>query len=331
MKHIKKYSDFDKVNEELLGGVLNFLKGMWKKAISEIEKIGNDVNSIKEYVVNNTLNPKDDTSPLNKIIKDFSILKTANDQACMDLIVNLLDPATGALGKQGIGLLFNDKSLQGDKLKVKRVSIEYIVSESRNKTISDIKYQTDATKRNVKLTDKTYLPDLKKILLNAKQDESKKKVDTLNWVNSIIDKLKNNVKSLREDDIKEALNKNGVKSEGDYKIGDLVQYKMNGYNDTLKSEDQKDKIGEKKITKIDGDMITFLDKDGKEFNKDRKDIIGKASIDDGSNDSAKEAAVELGKIKNDKEKMSKVSNFAKFLNDPKNANKLPEIEKIIGK
>jgi hypothetical protein len=50
---IKRYSDIEPVNEEILGKIVNFFKNMWNKAIQELEKLGNDPNDVKDYIAEN--------------------------------------------------------------------------------------------------------------------------------------------------------------------------------------------------------------------------------------------------------------------------------------
>ena len=53
---------------------------------------------------------------------------TSLDDKAFGLIDALLNKDTGVLGKQGIGMLFNDKSLQGENMKTKRLTIEFIIN-----------------------------------------------------------------------------------------------------------------------------------------------------------------------------------------------------------
>lgn len=348
MKYLKKYDTF---NEELLGGIIDFFKKIWDKAIKDLEEMANDPNKIKEWAINNALNPKDDTNVFSQVLKEFQNKPTANDQDCLTLVDNLLDPETGSLGKQGIGMLFNNKALQGDDMKAKRAMLEFIINTSRNKTIADgkVKYaggpadgKVDPKKKNIDLKDTNHLPELKKVLV-AQKDEKKKKDDTLKWVNAtLIPVIQNYVKSIREEDVKASLQKQGIEIPGgDYKEGDEVIYLLKDKKkedwDKL-PDDQKNKPGEppasdivgvKKIEKIDGDNITFKDKDGKDFIKTKDEIIGKTTGEE-KGPNAQDLAKKLGDIKTDEDKMKKVSSFVDFINDEKNKDKLAEIEKTIG-
>ena len=323
---------------------------MWDKAIKELEVMDNDPNKIKDWVINNALNPKDDTNIFSKVIGEFQKKETASDQDCLDLVDNLLDPETGSLGKQGIGVLLSNKEMLGDKLKVKRSMLDYIITTARNKTISDAKVKfaggptdgkIDPKKKTVDLKDASHLPDLKKILIAQKDDEKKKKDESLKWVTTIlIPLIQNYVKTIKEDDIKAYLTKQGIQVGAEYKEGDTVIYLLQGKKkeewDKLQ-DDQKKKpndapanqlVGAHKISKIEGDNITLLDKDGKPtITKTKEDIISKFEEEKGPN--AQELAAKLGNIKTDEDKMKKVSGFVDFMNDEKNKDKVDQIEKII--
>ncbi len=352
MKHLRNFDKFKKsnVNEELLGGLMNWFKNMWNKAVKDLEGLEDDPNKIKEWVINNALNPKDDTNVFSQVLKDFQKKDKANDQDCLTLIDNLLDPETGSLGKQGIGVLLSNKALQGEKLKAKRVMLEYIVTTARNQTIAKIKFaggpkdgKIDPKKKNIDLKDTNHLPDLKKILIAQKTDEKKKKDETIKWVNvTFIPMIQNFVKAIKEDDIRAALTKQGIElSGGDYKEGDSVIYLL---KDKTKEEwdkltdDQKKLtaeapantiVGVHKIEKIEGDNVTLLDKDDKPtIVKTKEDIIGKSEVEKGPN--AQDLAKKLGDIKTDEDKMKKVSSYVDFMNDAANKDKIAEIDKIIG-
>lgn len=354
MKHIKGFEKFrgsKPVNEELLGGLMNWFKKMWDKSIKELEALDNDPNVIKKWTIDNAMNPKDDTNVFSQVIKDFTKKDNANDEDCLSLVDSILDPETGSLGKQGIGILLNNKAMQGEKLKAKRAMLEYIINTARNQTITKVKFaggptdgKIDPKKKIMDLKDTTHLPELKKILITQKDDDKKKKDETIKWVNTIlIPMVQNFIKAIKEDDIKESLNKQGIKFEdtSSYKEGDNVIYLKDGKKkedwDNL-TEEQRGKIeeqpasdivGSKKIERIDGDNIVFKGKDGKDFIKSKDEIIGKDKDDKGPN--AQELAKTLGEIKSDEVKMKQMDSIAKIIKDPEaNKDKIDQINKIIG-
>ena len=65
---IKRYSEIEPINEEILGKIVNFFKNTWNKAIQELEKLGNDPNDVKDYILKNTLNTKDDTNVFSQLL-----------------------------------------------------------------------------------------------------------------------------------------------------------------------------------------------------------------------------------------------------------------------
>jgi hypothetical protein len=276
---IKRVHELTPVNEEIIGPIINFFKNMWNKAIVELEKAANDPNKIKDYVINNTFNVKDDTNVFSEQIKTFKALPTANDQASLDLISYILDPETGCLGKPGIGVLLSNKKLQGESMQAKRKMLEFILTTTRDEVTKQVKYITDPKKRNVSLDDATYLPDLKKILKAAGTDEKKKKDDTLNYVNAtLIPKLVTAVKVIREEAISDSLKKAGIKvPTADYVAGDLVKYKTKKFDPTKDEDDQPEGgVAQGEVRKVEGDTITiYNDRIKTEIKKPKTDIIGK--------------------------------------------------------
>jgi hypothetical protein len=333
---IKRVHELTPVNEEIIGPIINFFKNMWNKAIVELEKAANDPNKIKDYVINNTFNVKDDTNVFSEQIKTFKALPTANDQASLDLISNILDPETGCLGKPGIGVLLSNKKLQGESMQAKRKMLEFILTTTRDEVSKQVKYITDPKKRNVSLDDLSYLPDFKKILKAAGTDEKKKKDDTLNYVNTnLIPKLVTAVKVIKEEAISDSLKKAGIKvPTADYVAGDLVKYKTKKFDPTKDEDDQPEGgVAQGEVKKVEGDTVTiYNDRIKTEIKKPKTDIIGKtegqAQKEGGEN--AKKAAEELSKIKDDEEKMDKIAKFAKYIRDDANKDKVAEIEKSMG-
>ena len=124
----------------------------------------------------------------------------------------------------------------------------------------------------------------------------------------------------------------------EYKVGDVVIYlrrkKKKEEFDAL-TDDEKKKptegkakeiVGVKKIEKIEGDKVTFLDKNGKPtISKTLKEIIGKI---EGQVEGEEDLQKKLGEIK--PEELKKVASYVDFISDEKNAAKVEEIEKIIG-
>ena len=326
MLYLKNYNEF-KLNEGLLDGLMNFFKGLWKKISAELQKLEDDPNKIKEYIINNCLNL---SSPNNLFKNEFDAYQKSDgsDKATFDFIDTILNKDTGILGKQGIGTLFNDKSLQGDKMKAKRITFEYIIKTARDIVIKKLKFDQ---KRIEDLKDTTYMPSLKEALKKEKNDTpadiKTKKDNIINWTKTnIITELINNVKAIREDDIKAIISKNGVSLSEEYKVGDVVRYKMDSFEEGTEPDKQPDNVGTLKINKINGDDYTFVGKHGTTFTKTKDQIIGKEKVDDsGDKNVVDDLKSKLANIKTDKNKMDKVDKLVDLLNTPEGEQKIDNI------
>ena len=155
------------------------------------------------------------------VLADFKKLTTANDQACLTLIESILDPQTGALGKQGLQPLYDDllKSF-GENLAPMNI-VQYAMETVRNRAIKDYKYaggpdggKVDPKKKNMDLKDTTHLPDLKKLLTTAKDDKKKKEI-TITWVGkTLMLRLTKYLTEIKEEDIKKYLESKKITSPG---------------------------------------------------------------------------------------------------------------------
>jgi hypothetical protein len=129
----------------------------------------------------------------------------------------------------------------------------------------------------------------------------------------------------------------------EYKVGDNVIYKRGKFNEEswkkitdddkkkpnegpMKDLQDKEEIGIKKISKIEGDKVSFEDAD---FTKTMADILGK--VEGGAQvEGQEDLQKKLGEMKSKPEELKKVSKYVDFMSDEKNAAKVEEIEKIIG-
>lgn len=132
----------------------------------------------------------------------------------------------------------------------------------------------------------------------------------------------------------------GAAKTEEYKVGDTVLYLLKGKTkqefDAL-TDDEKKKptegkageiVGVKKIEKIEGDKVTFLDKDGKPtIVKTLAEIVGKS--EGGEVEGEEDLQKKLGEMKSKPEELKKVASYVDFMSDEKNAAKVAEIEKII--
>jgi len=344
---IYKFIEQPTVNEELLNGLVNFFKNLWKKTALEISKMENDPNRIKDYIVNNTLNSTSANSIFKNEFDNFKKTKNPNDLNILNFINEILNPENGVLGKQGIGNLFNEPSLRGDKVKAKRIAFEFIINSARDFIIKKIKYDLKDNKfsrdqNTGKFIDNNLLSELKKEMPDANKLDINR-IST--WIdNNVFKSMQTFVKSIKEDDINKAIEKGGAKlgAMSYAKLKDLfdagtpVIYLLKGqskdsYNSAKKPEEQPNIVGVKKIETLDDkntdSSVIFLDKNGNPtIKKSYDDIIGAATEIGGNELKAKEA---LGKIKNDDVKMGKVAKFASFLSTA-TPEQQANIDKIIG-
>lgn len=201
MKYVKSFESHrnskvvEPVNEELLGGVLNFFKNLWNKAIAELDKLGENPKQedITSWISKNTLNPSDDSYMFKQQMDDFKRKTEANDQDCLTLVDGILNPETGALGKQGLQPMMDALSKKylpkkGETMHWIPADTKYVFQTIRNKAITQYKFaggpadgRIDPKKINVDLKDTIHLPDVKKILTTA-TDGKKKKDAIINWV-----------------------------------------------------------------------------------------------------------------------------------------------------
>jgi hypothetical protein len=367
MKYIKTFESHrnlkntEPVNEELLGGVINFFKNLWNKAIAELDKFGENPKQedITKWISTNTLNPSDDSYMFKQQMDDFKKKPEANDQDCLTLVDGILNPETGALGKQGLQPMMdalNKKypAKQGEPMHWLPADTQYIFETIRNKAIAQYKFaggptdgKIDPKKINVDLKDTTHLPDVKK-LLTAATDNKKKKDAIINWVEkTLVPQLVKFEQAITEDELNKNLDAKkitmGAGATEDYKVGDTVVYKREKFDqakwDALTDDDKKkpnegkmkelqaEEIGIKKISKIEGDKISFEDAD---FTKLKADILMKSEVEkaEGQEDLVKT----LGDVKaKNPEAIKKLSDIAKLYQDPDvNKDKIAEIEKQLG-
>ena len=374
MKYIRSFESHKKfskkveepVNEELLGGVINFFKNLWNKAIAELDKLGDkpSQDQVTKWISKNTLNPADDSYMFKQQMDDFKKKPEANDQDCLTLVDGILNPETGALGKQGLQPMMealNKKypPKKGEPMHWLPADVEYIFTTIRNKSIVQYKFaggpadgKVDPKKILVDLKDTTHLPDVKK-LLTAATDGKKKKEAIINWVEkTLIPQLVKFEQAVTGEELDKNLeakkitftgSEEGQEGAGDFKVGDMVIYKREKFNqeewDKLTDDEkkkpeegkmkelQKEQIGIKKISKIEGDKVSFEDAD---FTKEKGDILMKTEAEkaEGQEDLVKT----LGEVKaKNPEAIKKMSDIAKLYQDPEaNKDKIAEIEKQLG-
>jgi hypothetical protein len=374
MKYIKQFEKFrnekniEKVNEEIFGPIVNFFKGLWQKAVDEIKKLGKNpsVDQVEEWIDKNPMNPQDDTYVFKGVMDEFTKLQetNVNDQTCLDLIKNILDPQVGCLGKQGLQPLYDNiiKAFGNDTPTID--IIKFAFETIRNRAIKDYKYAggpdlkvgTDARVDDKKIfidvkTDSPHLPDFKKVLAGAGQDNKKKKQLTIDWVNKTLvprlDKYLSEIKNEQIDKYLETVGKEAPEAgpEGGYKTGDNVIYKREKFVEDewkkitdaeklkpnegkMKELQDKEMIGIKDIKEVKGDDISFEKGDGTLFTKKIDEILGK--VEGVKPEGQEDLVKKLGELKTKKpEDIKKVSQYVDFISDEKNKDKIVELDKII--
>ena len=363
MKYIKTFEShrsfrkLEPINEELLGNILNFFKNLWNKASEEIKKSLGDnpsIDNLQDWIDKNPLNPTDDSFLFKSLLDEFKKKPEANDEDCLNLVGNILDPETGALGKQGLQPLYDSLLKTFGRNLAPTNIIQFILENIRNRAIKDYKYaggpdggKVDQKKINKDIKDTTHLPDFKKVLIAA-TDPKKKKEAAINWVEkTLVPRLDKYLSEIKDEDVEKFLQSKNIEvpggEGGDYKVGDTVVYKREKFNqeewDKLTDDDKKkpnegkmkelqaEQIGIKKISKIEGDKVSF---EGADFTKTKADILMKTEAEkaEGQEDLVKT----LGDVKTkNPEAIKKLNDIAKLYQDPEaNKDKIDEIEKQLG-
>jgi len=366
MKYVKSFelhrnsSKLEPVNEELLGGIINFFKGLWSKAMEELKKLGEDPDTqeVKDWIGNNPFNPADNNYLFKNIMDEFKKKIEANDQDALTLVDNILNPETGVLGKQGLAPLYESlkkayPAIGGEVASSQYATFEYVFNTIRNKAIALYKFaggpsdgKVDPKKINVDLKDTIHLPDVKKLLIAA-TDGKKKRDAIINWCEkTLFPQLDKFADAITEEEVNKSLESKKIPvpeagPEGGYKVGDTVVYKREKFDqakwDALTDDDKKkpeegkmkelkvDGIGIKKISKIEGDKVSF---EGSEFTKTMGDILMK--IDEKA-EGQEDLSKKLGELKTkNPENIKKVGSFVDFISDEANKDKVAEIDKIMG-
>lgn len=316
--HIKKYNEYSSINEEFIGKLI-------KGALSGLSKIFTD--PFKDLVsdVKSTYKEDKPSSIKDIILSNFNqaidgvqkeLLKTKDETVVTGLMTQLISSLTEL--SNGLGTDFTT-AIGKDK-----VNGPLAVAKAIIVGFPDIKWDGIvgllSGKQNYKFSKINY----DKAIASQKDLESKKKT-----ANTFLENLQKDIvtvidRELSDDELTKIFNDNATKVKSDYKIGDVVKYKMDGYDVNKKEEEQKNLIGIGKIIIINGNTIS-IDTGKSKFDKPLSSIIGKN--EGGQN--AKDVANSLGKIKGDEEKMGDVATYSDFIQNPVNKDKIDQINKII--
>lgn len=313
MKYVKTYENYKKyrneevVNEELLGGIINFFKKLWDNIAKDIEALGKSPSfeKIDDFVEKRFFNPSDKNYIFKSILDEFKKKQDANNEDCFKLVDDTLD----AISTTNMQSLYDQLSKFYGKMLAPVEIIKFYFSTARNKAIKDFKFaggpdtqagqepKIDPKLKKLELTDTTHLPDFKKILAPTGEDRKKKKEVAITWVEkTLIPKILKYIQEITPEQVEKYLEIKKIpmpegSPEGGYKIGDTVIYKREKFNqdewgkltdDEKKDTEnpkmkelQKEQIGVKAITKIDDKNVTFMGDDGKEIIKPIEDILMK--------------------------------------------------------
>lgn len=325
MRYIKKYEEHI-VNEEFLGSLVNAFKNLFSKATEEIKKLGTNptMDDLQTWLEENSFNKSSPNFLFKSELDAFNKNPGADVEKCLGLITDILN----TIGDDNMNAFYSSLlKVFGSNLAPVE-TIKYYFKTARTKFIKDFKFlgvdaagKIDPTKINNDVnTDTTHLPELKKILKPIATDNKKCRDATLNWVNgTVVPRLLKYVQDIKPADVEAYLktkNIEAVKTDTDLKVGDIVTWKSKQGEDVRKP-----------ILKIEEDTLTFEDKEGKEFTKLKSEVV---KVKEDGEVKPEDLTNTLKDMKAKKpENIAKVSNFAKFLSDEANAEKVAEIEKII--
>jgi hypothetical protein len=96
-----------------------------------------------------------------------------------------------------------------------------------------------------------------------------------------------------------------------FKVGDVVKYKKEEYIDNKSPNEQPENIADGEVKEINGDIVLISNKNvGKDIEKNISDIL---IFKEDKAKKQEELKTELGKLKDDPKKLSKVLDFVKEL------------------
>lgn len=179
----------------------------------------------------------------------------------------------------------------------------------------------DKFKENSNLNSyKSVLSDIFNKMNNISNSLRKDYIDAVQKVDSIkekekiaADKIDNLYKVFKSEIDEEDYNEifDNKEYNGEYLVNDIIQYKLEGYDDSKKQENQKELVGKGRIKEIkDNEFIVIDEASNKELSLEMEQILGKEDLKL-SQDKLKS---ELGKIKDDEFKLGKVLSFVQKMN-----------------
>lgn len=311
-RKLKSYESFrngndQKLNEEILLKLFNWLKNQFKKAAEKINKIAGDYEEFKKFRKAQLLNPNDAGGFFSEIFKEYNAKPTFTDQDAFQMVQRMIDPDDSVLSQKSIAeLLVNIPDATEKKL------VAWQFETIRNKTLFELKYGGEAAKNFVagkplptpaidpkkisgeevtryttgpnvgKFIKETHLPGLK-AKLKASTDGAVIKKETITYVKDVV--IKTLIKysdQITEEAYNAATgNKGGtteekIKSYGVTKaeelVGKEIYYKRDGFDDKAPS---KDKVAKNTVKAYDQEKgFTIQGAEG-EFNKELDKLLSK--------------------------------------------------------
>ena len=236
MKYIKTFESYkdkknEPINEELFGGIINFLKGMWGKAVEEIKKLGEKptIEQLDTWIEENIFNRNSNSYLFKSVMDEFKKKTEANTEDCLTLVQSIIDPDLGALGKQGLSPLYDSLMKAFGKNLGPLSTIKYYFSTSRNKAIAEFKYaggpntvdpktlyvKVDGNKKIMDINNQTHIPALKAILKPLGDGADKAKKDaTVKWVEGVLlPRLLKYIQDIKKEDVQAYAKIEGIEEE----------------------------------------------------------------------------------------------------------------------
>ncbi len=231
----------------------------------------------------------------------FIFLQTLNTS--FDSVYNEVDKITDP---QDISNILDNIDTLNNLLKedcVKKLNSDLKDNTKLNSILNIINTLFESINSNIKSYEEEFNSKIESIELLEK-----KKKEVNNLLNTLFKNIEEEIKNIDLEKIWDS----EVKSNLLFKIGDLVKYKTENYDDSKPKETQQDNIADGEIKSIEGEKITILNKNiNKEVVKDSSEII--TDVDDNLEKTQTELKTELGKLKESPKQLNKVLDFIKNL------------------
>lgn len=339
MKYVKNYQDFRRynqhqVNEELFGlrnllatatgAFKNFLSNIaapFKTASDSFNKEMKPEDAKKNLVTTIDNIAKASIDNINKAEdeKQITDIKDAFRKQISDQMMDFDKKTKEAAAAKSESLIYRD----GDLI-IEAVSDTKLRIVTAFKTLSDLagKYKEEYDKKFAAAKDlpakkAAAVEEIKKIT-----DDTKKLLNDDKAFAAAIDKYKADNKIEGGASGEAELFKSYGVAKKEELVGKEVNYKMKGYDNNKKQDEQKDKVGKLKVLKVTPDGL-FFDGDKEDFEKKMDEILPNSKVE-GQEDLVKT----LGDIKTVPDAIPTMAKIAqKIKEDPKT---IQDLKKITG-